>query len=302
MKVICGIAVASGVLALAAAAQDMPLQTNVQMDKMKMELEQLTAEAKVMSIGGGVMGRAVKGAPYSADEIRESTQVLGDGTTIHNESKSTVYRDGEGRVRRENPNEISIWDPATSTNYVLNPKTMTARKMGLNYVFSRSTVGPNGAGETKTLSFSYDTNRNVEQHVVVMSGDEHGVAVSGTAVPDKAAAAGAATANGSGQVVMKMLRRQPGKVDSLGTQTMEGLKTEGERVTSTIEAGAIGNDRPIQTVTERWYSAELQTNVMTKRTDPRMGDEVFKLTNIHRGEPSPVLFEVPPGYTIVNQK
>ena len=295
MKMIWGIAIASGVLALSAAAQDMPLQTNVQMDKMKMELEQLTAEARVMSIGGGVMGPAVKGAPYSADEVRESTQVLGDGTTIHNESKVTVYRDGEGRVRRETPNEISIWDPSAGTNYVLNPKTMTARKMSLNFVL-KSTAGPNG-GEMKTFSLSYNTIKDPEPHMVVMS-DEHNAVISGGVVSERAVA----RATGPGQAMLKVERRQRGKVDSLGTQTMEGVKAEGERVTSTIEAGAIGNDRPIQTVTERWYSAELQTNIMTKRTDPRMGDEVFRLTNIHRGEPSPVLFEVPPGYTIVNQK
>lgn len=300
MKVICGIAIASGVLALAAAAQEMPLQTNVQMDKMKMELEQLTAEARVMSIGGGVMGPAVKGAPYSADEVRESTQVLGDGTTIHNESKVSIYRDGEGRVRRETPNEISIWDPSAGTNYVLNPKTMTARKMSLNFVF-KSAAGPNGGGEMKTFSFSYNTLREPAPHMVVMS-DEPGAAAAGAVVSERAVATGVATASGSGPAMLRVERRQRGKVDSLGTQTMEGVKAEGERVTSTIEAGAIGNDRPIQTVTERWYSAELQTNIMTKRTDPRMGDEVFRLTNIHRGEPSPVLFEVPPGYTIVNQK
>jgi hypothetical protein len=302
MKVICGMAIASGVLALGAAAQEIPLQTNVQMDKMKMELEQLTAEARVMSIGGGVMGPAVKGAPYSADEVRESTQVLADGTTIHNENKTTVYRDGEGRVRRETPNEISIWDPSSGTNYVLNPKTMTARKMGLNYVFTRSLAGPGSGGETKTFSFSYNTNKSPEPPFVVMS-DEHGAAVAGSAsAAAGAVSTGVATANGPGQAMMKVERRQRGKVDSLGTQTMEGVKADGERVTSTIEAGAIGNDRPIQTTTERWYSPELQTNIMTKRSDPRMGDEVFKLTNIHRGEPSPVLFEVPPGYTIVNQK
>ncbi len=79
---------------------------------------------------------------------------------------------------------------------------------------------------------------------------------------------------------------------------MEGVNAEGVRVTTTIEQGAIGNDRPIQSITERWYSQELQTNVMTKRTDPRNGEEVVKLTNVHRGEPSPVLFELPPGYTV----
>ena|SRR5271157_2928756 len=277
MKLIYGMAIASGILALGGAAQESPTE-------MKIQLQKLTAEAKVMSVGGGVMGPAVKGAPYSADEIRETTQTLGDGTKIHNETKTTVYRDGEGRVRRETPSEISIWDPAAGANYVLNPKTMTARKMGLNFVFLKTGSAPAG-GETKqTFAFTYSTSKNGEPPVVVMSGDRVGD--------------GPMVSPGT----VKTIRREIGNKESLGTQTMEGVNAEGERVTSTIEAGAIGNDRPIQTTTERWYSPELQTNIMTRRSDPRTGEEVFKLTNIHRGEPSPVLFEVPPGYTIVGGK
>src|ERR1700759_1518864 len=138
MKFICGVTIAAGVLATGALAQDLPLQTSVQLDQMKVQLEKLTAEAKVISVGGGLMGPAVKGAPYSADEVRESTQVLADGTKIHNETKTTVYRDGAGRVRRETPDEISIWDPGSGTNYVLNPKTMQARQMNLHFAFTRS--------------------------------------------------------------------------------------------------------------------------------------------------------------------
>ena len=37
---------------------------------------------------------------------------------------------------------------------------------------------------------------------------------------------------------------------------------------------------------------------MSKRTDPRMGETVYKLTNINRSEPLPALFQVPSDYTI----
>ena len=43
----------------------------------------------------------------------------------------------------------------------------------------------------------------------------------------------------------------------------------------------------------------MKTTVRTVRTDPRTGDEIFRLTNIRRGEPSPDLFQVPAGYRIV---
>jgi hypothetical protein len=281
-------ATAAGVFAWIAAAQDDPGQIRIQLEKM-------VAESKVMSMEGGVMGPAVKGAPYAADEIRETTQVLGDGTRIHNETKTAVYRDSEGRVRRETPNEISIWDPAAGTNYVLNPKTMTARKMMLNFVFTRTGSASAGGGKTQTYSFSYSTGGDAGGRVATA------IAVGGapSAADAKAMAEGKATATAG---AARIARRETGNKESLGTQMMEGVNAEGERITSTIEIGAIGNDRPIQNITERWYSPELQADIMTKRSDPRTGEDVFKLTNVRRGEQSPVLFEVPPGYTIVGGK
>ncbi len=86
--------------------------------------------------------------------------------------------------------------------------------------------------------------------------------------------------------------------ESLGTQTMEGVAVEGTRITRTIPIGQIGNDRPIQIVSERWYSPGLQTYVMTKRDDPRMGTTIVQLKNISRGEPASPLFGVPADYTV----
>ena len=49
---------------------------------------------------------------------------------------------------------------------------------------------------------------------------------------------------------------------------------------------------------ESWYSDELQMVVMTKHSDPRTGDESFRVTNIRRGEPGAYLFQAPAGYQI----
>jgi hypothetical protein len=90
--------------------------------------------------------------------------------------------------------------------------------------------------------------------------------------------------------------------ESLGKQMIEGVNAEGTRNVSTIEAGAIGNDRPIQVSSESWYSDELQMMVMSKHSDPRTGDESFRLTNIRRGEPGAYLFQAPAGYQITERK
>ncbi|MGD0962750.1 MAG: hypothetical protein ABSA57_02475 [Candidatus Acidiferrales bacterium] len=85
---------------------------------------------------------------------------------------------------------------------------------------------------------------------------------------------------------------------SLGTQIMNGVSAQGTRTIRTIPVGAIGNEKPIVITVERWYSPDLQMNVMIKRSDPRTGDNVFQLTNIVRAEPDASLFQVPPDYTM----
>jgi hypothetical protein len=86
--------------------------------------------------------------------------------------------------------------------------------------------------------------------------------------------------------------------ETLGTQTINGISAQGTRYSRTIPAGEIGNVKAIVIVTERWYSPDLQTVIMTKRTDPRMGETDFQLTNIQRAEPAATLFQVPAGYTV----
>jgi len=90
----------------------------------------------------------------------------------------------------------------------------------------------------------------------------------------------------------------PPVTESLGKQIIEGVEAEGTRSTVTLQAGLIGNERPVSIVSERWYSPELQIVVMTKQSDPRFGETTYRLTNINRSEPARTLFEVPADYTI----
>ncbi len=48
-----------------------------------------------------VGGNPVKGAPYSGNAVTDTTQTLADGNRIVNHTTAAVYRDGEGRERRE---------------------------------------------------------------------------------------------------------------------------------------------------------------------------------------------------------
>ena len=89
---------------------------------------------------------------------------------------------------------------------------------------------------------------------------------------------------------------------TLEPQTIEGVRVEGTRTTTTIPAGAIGNDLPIEIVNERWFSPELRTVVLSRRSDPRFGETVFRLTNLTRTEPASELFEIPAGYRVEEPK
>jgi len=86
--------------------------------------------------------------------------------------------------------------------------------------------------------------------------------------------------------------------ESLGKKMIEGIEAEGTRSVITIPVGRLGNDRPLEIVSERWLSPELQIVVESKHSDPRMGENTYRLTNIKRREPDASLFTVPSGYRV----
>jgi hypothetical protein len=274
-------------------------------------------------------GKVVKDAPYSADAVTETIQTLGDGNRIVRNSSSKIYRDSAGRTRREQalnvvgpwavsgeaPVMITINDPVSGVHYNLNSSAKTAHKMTTFRVSDMSEDTKAGA-ELKAkmkdklkLKAANGAEAGVSAGVVnevVIRGDvntfnlpvvrsEVGAGVAHGAVIG-AVAAGAPMTVGGG--VIAWHGDAEVNQESLGTQTIEGVAAEGTRVTFTIPAGKIGNDRPIVTVNERWYSPELQTVVLSKNSDPRIGETTYRLTNINRSEPDPSLFQVPADYTV----
>ncbi len=232
------------------------------------------------------IGKPVKGAPYSAEIISESVQTLSDGNRITHKSTSSIYRDSEGRTRREQnlpslgglstENEptqiIFINDPVAGINYVLHPnKTASKIMVGKISASAMAVAGKPAAGMVMDME---------------------------TVSP------------GPGQIRIekKIIRQGEGSSfdkstkESLGAQVIEGVKAEGTRITTVIPAGEIGNELPITIVGETWYSPELQTVVLNKNMDPRMGENTFRLTNINRNEPAHSLFDVPTDYKIEEGK
>ena len=263
--------------------------------------------ATEMSFGG----KLVKGAPYSAQAVTESVHTLTDGNRIINKSTASVYRDSEGRTRREQTLKsigpyassgepavtVFINDPVAGTSYTLDPRTQTARKMTpMRYRVTapRTSTGEGRSAETREGEVRY--REGVAQVILERSPasgpDQYKVAV-------EAGAADAKRNLEAGIAIGAINTRNPSaRNESLGKQNIAGVEAEGTRNTVTIPAGEIGNELPIEIVSERWYSPELQVIVMTRHTDPRFGENSYRLTNINRSEPGHDLFEVPPGYTV----
>jgi hypothetical protein len=225
--------------------------------------------ARFIGAEAGMPGRVVKGAPYSADVVTESVQTLADGNRIRQTGSARVYRDSEGRTRREQtlnslgglapnaklPPVVFINDPVAGANYALNANDRTATK---------SVRGPGNPAMRQAG------------------------APDGQNPPGSGGRARFGEARARGNV----------KTESLGRQTIEGVQADGTRTTVGIPAGQMGNEQPMQIVSETWYSADLQTVVLAKRTDPRMGETVTRLANISRAEPARTLFEVPADFKV----
>jgi hypothetical protein len=86
--------------------------------------------------------------------------------------------------------------------------------------------------------------------------------------------------------------------EGLGTDTIEGLPVIGTREIWTIRPGAAGNELPLASTREFWYSEELQTNLAVTRIDPRVGKQVIRLSHVSRAEPDPHLWDVPIGFKV----
>jgi hypothetical protein len=87
-------------------------------------------------------------------------------------------------------------------------------------------------------------------------------------------------------------------IKDLGTRDIEGVKAEGKLRSYEIPAGEVGNRNPIAVSDESWYSPELQVTVLSKHSDPRSGDNIYRMAGIKREEPAAALFAVPSDYTV----
>src|SRR6266568_3636791 len=90
--------------------------------------------------------------------------------------------------------------------------------------------------------------------------------------------------------------------EDLGKQFIAGVETVGTRDATTYNPGLFGNDRKVTIEREFWHSPQLGVNLLSIRSDPRIGKQTFTVRTVILGEPDLSLFELPAGFTVVDRR
>ena len=266
-------------------------------------------------------GKAVKDAPYSAEVISERQQNLADGNQIVNKTTSMSYRDRAGRTRQEVRSAngemvtVTIHDSVGGATYVLNPRDKTATKIAMNKEIGKAAAEAARArieqlrkegklpaerqGERKEIiirQFQGGPEGELKMHIpegVGMHLEAPAATINGRSGRELAIQLGP-IAGAFGD--MKWAAKATSK--ELGTRDIEGVKAEGKLRSYEIPAGEVGNRNPIVVSDETWYSPDLQVTLLSKHSDPRTGENIYRLSGIKRDEPAAALFTVPSDYTV----
>lgn len=212
------------------------------------------------TLSGGINLRAIAGAPFAADVVKESTRLQADGARTAIETHGKMFRDSAGRTRSETelppstagmPSRhfVTIIDPVQQLSIVLDVDAKTAA------VFHLPAPSAVSARAMKLTS-------NV--HATHSSG--------GSSVKEQS-------------------------TEDLGATMLEGFSVSGTRRTLPAEAGT-GNNKALNAVTDSWFSPDLKVELLATVHVSQFVSRTTRLTNIVPGEPDPALFQVPYGYMI----
>ena len=273
----------------------------------------------VRAFGKAFDGPPIQGAPYSATMTNEFVQTLADGNRINQSTTGAIARDSQGRTRQDMslppigglstgnaPHLVFIQDPVAQSSYTLNLTDKVAEKMTI----PGHPKDGSASAQSGNVFFVGKGDVGAAGKLETFRQGDGPLPPPIPQIPAQAVAPGVARQELDGGPVISagpnvdtiMMKTGQGKssTEDLGSQNIEGVFVTGVRTTVTIPAGQIGNEKPIVVVTEVWTSPELKTVVYSKRTDPRIGEQIFKLTNISRSEPDASLFAVPSDFKVID--
>jgi hypothetical protein len=250
---------------LAQGQSEPPVYPGARVPSAKPNVEELYAE------DGGARGDILESiivppkakAPFTLLLETEWDRGLADGGTITTANKRRIARDREGRIYQE--------------RWFMVPK--------------------NGKDESEmtTIQIS-DPVAHTHHNCFMLDPKKACVVVTFTPSPETIykfqGPASGPLPNGDGDIV---------RLD-LGKQLVAGVEAMGTRVTVNYNGGVFGNSRKMTIEREFWYAPTLGFNLLSKRSDPRIGTQTFTVTNLILSDPDPKLFELPDGFTLVDRR
>ena len=220
--------------------------------------------------GGTFTPAGNTGLPFSADVVEENDKFLADGNHIHYEVHGRIFRDSEGRIRTET--EAPVFNSDSKPFVHINITDLVAGRIifldAEHKIATVTLVGrPTAQAAMAIPKTSTDKTPKVQADLAV-------------------------------NTVRRSMPRPDPAPEDLGTTQIEGFTVQGTRSTHVMDAGVMGNDKPIANTSERWFSTELKMDLVNISDNPDSGKHVRKLVNIRAGEPDPLLFQVPPDFTV----
>ncbi len=297
----------------------------------------ISISSAMLGVSSPLGAQATVGKPFFAEFRTEHQQSFTDGNRISRSTKSSIYRDTLGRIRRESQLSlpgmsagvststfITIVDQKLGYGYVLDPQEMVAHRYELNapgpsYVARLNAQGngtsllssdpkqPAAPAANSASSASSGTShwrlhafsphhRSTQDPAAGPASSVPGQLNSGFLSEDSAASAAPVL-----RIDQPFLAApNPVRTENLGEQVILGFKTRGTRVITTLPAGQIGNDRPIDIISEQWFSPDLELVMRSMHRDPWAGEFTTTVTRISRGDQPSPLFEVPVPYKVID--
>ncbi|MDR3765316.1 MAG: hypothetical protein P4M01_14605 [Acidobacteriota bacterium] len=283
-------------------------------------------------------GQPALGKPLAAEIVTEHHQTFADGNRISRSTQASLFRDAAGRLRRESQLSIpglpagaltsavyvTIVDRELGYGFVLDPQERVAHRYPLNapppaymaklnaQTSTSPLLPPSESGSNAPATASNDrwSLRGFPRHLL-----HGGGAPPGRPAESDGAGGMGATAFAYAELPPEMSPQGPPPVhldqpflaapypvrtENLGEQKILGYRCTGSRVITTLQTGQIGNDRPINIVSEQWYSPELEMVMRSMHRDPWAGELVTTVIHVSRGEQPAPLFAVPASYKIVD--
>lgn len=214
-------------------------------------------------------------APYTAEFRTTTVRILTDGTTITRQTKQVEAVDSRGRTLRLTSNvPTTDGQPENVFGMVRDPADWS------------NTTWPSGSRQAIVQKMPPPDQRHG------CWANDAGTARANYDPPDRAQL----------PQVANLDRVRP-VIDDLGTDTIDGIPVQGRRITTTIEAGRIGNNNPIVTTNEMWTAPSLGgLTLRSESNDPQSGKTTRELVSLKVGEPDPAIFQPPSDYKVIVQE